>query len=225
MRLRRVVLDVVVLLPRSRLGELRVLPWTSVGELAAALALARTTKVLWQVLSRYLREQLLLVRAAEDVDLGDGDGVKELLDDAEDAAEAPWCVDEVQLAETLWVVVLRNTGRLSDIAVDGRDVGQTDALKVHDCAASLEEVARFARAGGQTWVRDLLVLNDEVLEHALFRGDLVHGVQINLAKLLDVERTSILEIMVSICIFSSPSNSGLCMREPCLFCGSIVGSI
>lgn len=53
-------------------------------------------------------------------------------------------------------------------------------------------MAGLARAGGKTRVSDLLVLDNEVLQHALLGSDLVHGVEVDLAKLLDVEGATIL---------------------------------
>jgi hypothetical protein len=53
-------------------------------------------------------------------------------------------------------------------------------------------VAGLARAGGETRVGHLLVLNDEVGQHALIGGDLAHGVEVDLAELLDVKRPAIL---------------------------------
>lgn len=126
------------------------------------------------------------------MDLLDGDWVKVALDDAEDGAEAPWCVDDVQLAQTLWVVVLRDGGGHLDVAVDGWRLGDADALEVHDCAEGLDQVAGLARAGWETWVAGLFVLDGEVLEHALLAGDLVHGWEIDVAELLDVDWAAIL---------------------------------
>ena len=175
------LLLVSLLRPLRRPGELRVAPWARVAEPASAGAVARSAELLGQVLRWDLGEQLALVAAAEDVDLLDGDRVEEALDHAEDAAEAPGGVDEVQPAEALGVVVLAHCGGLLDVAVDGRDLGDADALQVHYCAAGFEEVAGLARAGGETRVRDLLVLDGEVLEHTLLGGDFVHGCQVALA--------------------------------------------
>lgn len=50
----------------------------------------------------------------------------------------------------------------------------------------------LAGAGRKTRVRHLLVLDDEVGQHALVGGNLAHGVEVNLAELLDVERPTIL---------------------------------
>lgn len=182
--------------PGGRARPLSLLPGTHIGQLTAALALASTAELLGEVLGGDLGKELLLVAGAEDVDLVNGDRVEEALDDGEDAAEAPGGVDDVQLAETLGVVVLRDLGGLADVAVDGGDAGDADALQVHDGAAGLEELAGLAGAGGQTGVGHLLVLGDEVLQHALGGGDLVHGIEVDLAQLLDVDGTAILWVEV-----------------------------
>jgi hypothetical protein len=183
---------VTLLLPGSGLDPLRVLPGTSVRQLTAALALAGTTELLGQVLLRDLSEQLLLVTTAENVDLCDGDGVEELLDHAEDRREAPGSVDQVQLAHALRVVVLRDGRCLLHVSVNAANVAETDALEIHDGARGFEEVARLARAGGQTGVGNLLVLDNQVLQHAVLGGDLVHGGEVDLAELLDVKGAAVL---------------------------------
>lgn len=178
--------------PSGGASPLRLLPRALIGELAAALALAGTTELGGQVLGGDLGEQLRLVSAAEDVNLVDGDGVEETLDDAESAAEAPGGIDNVQLAQTLGVVVLGDLGSLANVSVDGGDAGDADTLQIHNGAAGLEQLAGLARAGGQTGVGQLLVLADEVLQHALTGGDLVHSVEVDLAELLDVDGAAIL---------------------------------
>lgn len=178
--------------PRGLASPLGVLPGALVGELTATLTRAGTAELDGQVLLGDLGEQLLLVTTAKDVDLLNSDGVEETLNDAENAAETPGGVDQVQLAETLGVVVLGDLGGLANVSVDGGNAGNTDTLQVHNSAAGLEQLASLARAGGETGVRQLLVLGDEVLQHALGAGDLVHGVQVDLAQLLDVKGTAIL---------------------------------
>lgn len=130
------------------------------------------------------------------MDLADSDGVKETLDNTEDGAEAPGGVDDVELTQALGVVVLGDLGGLTDVAVDGGDAGNTDTLHIHDCAAGLEELAGLARAGGETGVGHLLILGDEVLQHTLAGGDLVHLVEVDLAQLLNVKGTAILVSLV-----------------------------
>lgn len=160
--------------------------------MAAVRASTCTTELNRQVLSGDLGEQFLLVTAAEDVDLANGHGVKEALDGTESRAEAPGSVDEVKLAKTLGVVVLRDVGGLLDVSVDGGNAGDTNALEIHNCAAGLEQLAGLARACGQTGVGQLLVFGNQVLQHTVGSGDFVHLVQVDLAELLDVDGAAIL---------------------------------
>lgn len=207
--------SISLLLPLGGTSPLLLAPRTHVAHVAATGALAGTAKLLGEVLSGHLPEELLAVTAAEDVDLGNGDGVEPSLDDVPDGAEAPGRVDEVELAEALGVVVLREGGGLLDVAEDLGGLGEADALQVHDGAARLEEDAGLAGAGGQAGVGETLVLDSKVGKHALGCCDLVHGIQIDLAKLLDVDRAAILvgNVMSASCIFffcsplSQPTNA------------------
>ena len=153
------------------------------------------------------------------MDLLDGDGVEEALDDAENAAETPGGVDQVQLTQSLGVVVLRDGRSLTNVSVHGRDVGDPDALQVHDCAAGFHQTVGLARTGGQAGVRQLLVFTDQVLQHSLTGGDLVHGVEVDLAQFFDVDGSAIL---------SQISMARSVKRErkniPCPSCGSIEDS-
>jgi hypothetical protein len=58
-------------------------------------------------------------------------------------------------------------------------------------------VASLARASGQTRIGHLLVLADEVLNHALLAGDLANGGKVDVAKLLNVQRATVLEDYLS----------------------------
>jgi hypothetical protein len=184
---------VAPLSPLGLLDPLLIAPWTRIAQRATTGAVARSAKLLRQVLSWDLSKELLLVSAAKNMDFGAGNGVKELLDHAEDTREAPGGVDDVHLTESLRVVVLTDGRDSLQIAVDGGGLGNTDALEVHDCARSLEQVARLAGACGQTRVGHLLVLADEVLDHTLLAGDLLEGGEVDLAELLDVEGAAILQ--------------------------------
>lgn len=128
------------------------------------------------------------------MDLLNGNGIQPTFDDAEDAAEAPGGVDQIQTAETLRVVVLRDGGGLLDVGVDGGDFGDANSFHVHDRAAGLEEVTGFARAGGQTGIGHLLVFDGEIVKHAFGGGDFVHGSQVDFAHLLNVYGSTILSI-------------------------------
>lgn len=129
------------------------------------------------------------------MDLGNSDGIQPALDDAPDGRESPRGVDQVELTQALGVVVLRDDGDLADVVVDRGDLGQCDALEIHDAAAGFKQGAGLARAGRETRVRDTLILDGQVREHALSGGDLVHGVQVNSTESLNVQRTAILERM------------------------------
>ena len=150
------------------------------------------TILLRQVLLRDLRIKLLVVAATKNVDLGHSDWVQELLDDAENARETPRRIDDVQATETLRVVVLTDARRLLQVPVDTGRLHEPHALQVHDCATSLEQVSGLARAGGQTRIGHLLVLDHEVLQHAVVAGDLAHGFEVDVAERFDVKRSSVL---------------------------------
>lgn len=128
------------------------------------------------------------------MDLFNGDGVEEALDDAENAAETPGGIDQVQLTQTLGVVVLRNGRSLTNVSVHGGDVGDPDTLQVHDCAAGFHQAVGLARTGGQAGVRQLFVFADQVLQHSFAGGDLVHGVEVDLAQFFDVDGSAILNM-------------------------------
>lgn len=181
-----------VLSPLGGLGPLGILPGTGIRVLAATLALADTTKLRGQVLGVDLLQQLALVATAKDVNLLDGDGVEPALDDTPDGGESPGGVDHVQLTQTFRVVVLGDGGGLTDVGVDGGDLGDGDTLEIHDGAAGLKEAAGLAGTGGQTGVGDQFVLDGKVLQHALGGGDLVHGSQVDATKGLDVDGATIL---------------------------------
>lgn len=187
--------DILFLLrqsPLGRLGPLGLLPGTHIAELTASSALAGTAEFNGEVFGRDLLQQFLPVAGPKDVDLLHGDGVEESLDDVEHAAETPGGIDQVQLAQALGVVVLRDGGSLTHVSVHGGDACDADAFQIHDAAAGLEQLAGLTRASGQPGVRELLILAHEVLQHALGGCDLVHGVEIDLAQLLNVDRASIL---------------------------------
>lgn len=187
--------DILFLLRQSplwRLGPLGLLPGTHIAELTASSALTGTAEFNREVLGRDLLQQFLLVIGPKDVDLLHGDGVEESLDDVEHAAETPGGIDQVQLAQALGVIVLRDGGSLTHVSVHRGDACDAYAFQIHDAAAGLEQLAGLARAGRQPGVRELFVLAHQVLQHALGGCDFVHGVEIDLAQLLNVDRAAIL---------------------------------
>lgn len=126
------------------------------------------------------------------MDLVDSDRVQETLDHAEDAAESPRRIDDVELAEAFGVVVLTDGRGLADVAVDTAGFAKTDALEVHDGAARLEEVTGKTGAGGEAWVSHFFVLADKVGEHAVGSCDFIHCSQVDLAELFNVDGTAVL---------------------------------
>ena len=190
-----IVLLVVLLLPLGGPRPLGLAPRAHVAELATAGALALSAKGLGQVLGRHLLEQVLLVRAAQDVDLLHRDGVEPGLNHVPHAAEAPGRVDQVQAAEALGVVVLAERADLLDVAKDRGRLHEADALEVHDAAASLEEVAALAAARREARVGEALVFDGEVRQHALLGRDLGHGGEVDGAELLDVDGAAILRVL------------------------------
>lgn len=180
------------LCPLGRPRPLRILPGPHIAKLTTALTRTSAAKLLGQILLRDLAQQVGLVMAAEDMDLLHGDGVEEALDDAEDGRKPPGRVDEVELAEAFRVVVLRDGRRLLDVAVHRRHPAQPDAFQVHDRAACLEQRAGFPRTCGQARVRHFFVLHDEILQHAFGCRDLVHGGEVDLAELFDVDWSAVL---------------------------------
>lgn len=124
--------------------------------------------------------------------------IKPRLHDPPDGAEAPRSVDQIQTTEAFGVVVLAQDAGLLDIVEHLGRLGDADALEIHDGAARLEEDARLAGAGREAGVGDALVLDREVGQHALGRGDLVHGCEINVAELLDVDGPAILMVGLAI---------------------------
>jgi hypothetical protein len=123
----------------------------------------------------------------------DRHGVKEPLHHRKHSRKSPRRIDDVKLAETLRIVVLRNTRGGLDVRVHTAGFRQTDTLHVHDCAACFEEMARLAAASGKTWIRYLLVLAYQVGEHAVGGRNLVHGGEVDVAEGLNVYWSAILE--------------------------------
>ncbi len=178
--------------PLRRSRPLRILPRSHVTKLTSALTRARPTELFRKVLRRHLAQQISLIATSQNVNFLHRHRIEEALDHTEHRREAPRRVDQVQLAQTLGVVVLRDGRGLLDVAVDGTDFADAHALEVHDRAAGFEQGAGFARAAGEAGVGDFFVFHDQVLQHAFGRRDFVHGGQIDLAELFDVDGSSVL---------------------------------
>ena len=88
--------------------------------------------------------------------------------------------------------VMRTRCSVLNKVLDLPELGDTDALEVHDRAARLDEVAGDGRADGQAVALELFVLDDERLELAFGRSDLIQLGEVELAELLDVDRPAVL---------------------------------
>ena len=117
-----------------RTPALLLMPGTCIAQRAATLAIALAAKLLGQVLRRNLREELLLVRGANDVDLLDRDLVEPWLDDSPHGCERPRRVDDVELAHGLWVSVLADARCLHHVVLHPVEGGDTDTLEIEDGA-------------------------------------------------------------------------------------------
>ena len=124
--------------PFGGTSPFRILPWTGIAQFTTTLTFTSATKFLGKILLGHLRKQFGLIVRSQHLDLIDRNRVQESLDSTEDAAESPGCVDQVQLTQTFGVVVLRNGGGLTDVSINRRDAGDSDALEVHDGAAGFE---------------------------------------------------------------------------------------
>lgn len=171
-------------------------PRPCVGKRASTLTVALASKAGGQVFGRDLLEELVLVLVTENLDLVDGDGVEPALDDGPDSGEDVGRVDDVELAHRLRVVVLTDVGGLLNVSGDLPELRDTDVLKVHDGAGSLDELLLVSGADGKTFSLELFVLDDELLDLTFWSGDLVKSLEIELAELLNVDRTTVFVSLV-----------------------------
>jgi hypothetical protein len=126
-------------------------------------------------------------------------------------------VEEVG-THSFWVVVLANFGGFLEVAINLCCGTETDSLEVKDGTRCLNQFPGFSRAGrlniphhkqgntprlnqqGQerggghykTWIGKLFIFTDKILQESFLCGDRIHGVKINLSKLLNVHWSSVL---------------------------------
>lgn len=160
---RPVLLNCPILLNRAALLNRLVPPGTCIAHAAPAraLALACPAKLLGQVLRGDLCEELVLVRAAQDIDLVDGNLVEKVLDHGIHSVERPWRVDDVKLAHDFWIAVLSDLRRRHDVVLHAVEVGQRDVLQVQDRAEGLHGVAHRLRRRWHAQAHRPLVLADQ----------------------------------------------------------------
>lgn len=157
------LLNRLVLLNRPTLLDRLVPPGTCIAHAAPAraLALASPAKFLGQVLRGDLCEELVLVRAAQDIDLVDGNLVEKVLDHGIHSVERPWRVDDVKLAHDLWIAVLSDLRRRHDVVLHAVEVGQRDVLQVQDRAEGLHGVTHRLRRRWHAQAHRPFVLADQ----------------------------------------------------------------
>jgi hypothetical protein len=167
-------------------------PRAGVAHAAPTRARALAAELLWQVFRGDLREELVFVAAADDVDLLHGDGVEPPLDERPNGTETPRRVDDVELAHALGVPVLPDRARGVDVILDLVERAERHVVQVQDGARRPDGVAHRRGRRGQAVREEPLVLVNELLEHAVLRRDAVERLDVELAQLLDVHRPPVL---------------------------------
>lgn len=108
---------------------------------------------------------------------------------------------------------MRDLRNFADEAVYRRNTGETNTLQIHDGTAGLKELARLSRASWKTRVGELLVFDNEILEHSVHRCDLVHGSQVDLSELFDVDRAAVLDWRGTMSFCKSSSGESKAVHE------------
>lgn len=67
-----------------------------------------------------------------------------------------------------------------------------DAFQVEDSARGFDRLADCSSACGESLIKDLFILQNEMSKQPVFGGDLVKSREVDLAKLLDIDRSTIL---------------------------------
>ena len=119
------------------------LPRALIAQGAAAFALTSSAEKLWQVLLRYLSKQLGLITTSKNVDLLNSHRVKKAFYHAKDRGEAPRRIYQIELPQSLRIVVLGDCRSLFDIAVHRAHFGDANSFEIHDAATSFEQLSRF----------------------------------------------------------------------------------
>lgn len=94
--------------------------------------------------------------------------------------------------------MLANVAGLLDVGGDFPELAHADVLEIHDRAARLNKLASLVGAHGQSFSLELLILDDELLQLAFRRGDLIQCLDVQLSQLLNVQRPAILEKLSSV---------------------------
>lgn len=83
------------------------------------------------------------------------------------------------------------------VVLDFPELRDADAVEVHDGARGLDHLAIVSqrRAHRQPFSLKLLVLDDEALKLSFGRRDLIQLVQVEVAELFDVDRSTVLPLL------------------------------
>lgn len=152
------------------------IPRPSIAQRAPTRTLARTPKLRRQTLRRYLLQQRLphsLLIPADNLDLGNRHGVQPSLDDIPSPREHHRRVDDVELAHSLWIVVLPDVGGFCDVVGYVVERQETDVVQVQDRCAGFNGITDGFGACWESIVGELLVLFHEGLDLPVFVRNLL----------------------------------------------------
>ena len=186
--LRRLLLCLFLFLLR-----LTIFPRPSIAQATPTNALTRSSKLLWQVLNRDLCQEFILISRIKNVDLVDRDLIEPPLDHGPNGRERPRRIDDEESAHDLRIAILPDPRGCHHVVLDAVKVGKGDALQVQDRAECLDWVSDCARGGRHAIRYRTLVLADQSVKQSLLRRDGIERFEVQLAKLLNVDRATILE--------------------------------
>jgi hypothetical protein len=167
-------------------------PRARIAHTAPARARTGTSELLRQILRRDLREELILVPATQDIDLRYRHRVEPALDEVPYRGEAPWRIDDIELAHALRVAILPDGARCVHVIFHLVERAEGDVGEVEDRAGRLDGVTHLGGGGRETVGEELFVLVDELFEHTVLGSYGVEGFDVELADLLDVHGTAVL---------------------------------
>jgi hypothetical protein len=104
-----------------------------------------------------LGQQLFLVPASYDIDLGHGDLIQPRPDNGPHRREGPRGIDDVEFAHTLWVTILADGGGFKDVIFDVVKVGEGDVVEVEDRAGGFDGVSDGCGACGESFCNEFFV--------------------------------------------------------------------
>ena len=79
-----------------------------------------------------------------------------------------------------------------DVVFDTVEIGERDASQVEDCTVGFDGVADGLRTSGEALCHGFFVFKDETSELTFSGGDCIESFNVELAKTLDIQRTTVL---------------------------------